>query len=153
MLNQAQYLYLNCISEPRDNSVRIVVDEATDRPAPESMKSAGDGVSKNVTSFGAIRSTGKCKRFELLWDLYVAYLVREEAAGSMGRYDDEVSEGGLFRVFTKSHFLDHISRDTGGHTRPVLHFRIACLNHLIDVASCDPPKLKLLGTIAEIGRF
>jgi len=30
-------------------------------------------------------------------------------------------------------FLEHLSRDTGGHTGSVLHFKLTCLNHLADV--------------------
>jgi hypothetical protein len=40
--------------------------------------------------------------------------------GTSGRSDeDEVYTGNLLRVYTKSHFLDHLSRDTGGHFEPV----------------------------------
>ena len=148
LLDGIQYLYLNHISEPRDNSVRILVDEATDGPADSSGSSAANKAPQ--TRFGAIKSTAKCRRFEFFWERYVAYLVTEESAGSMGHYEDEVSEGCLFSVFKKSHFLDHISRDTGGHSRPVLHFKISCLNHLIDVASYDPPEVRVPGTVGEI---
>ncbi len=152
-LNQVKYLYLNQISEPRDNSVRIVVDEATDVPMnageKKSMVDLHPEIAKIARGARAIKSTNECRRFELLWDRYIAYLVTEEAAGSMGHYEDEISEGGLFSVFRKSHFLDHLSRDTGGHTKPILHFKITCLNHLIDVASYEPPEIRLLGNVSK----
>src|SRR6516162_563508 len=35
---------------------------------------------------------------------------------SCGQHDNEVSTGKLLRVNSKSHFLEHLARDTGGHT-------------------------------------
>ena len=55
----------------------------------------------------------------------------------------------LLRVYTKSHFLAFLSRDTGGHIEPILHYKLVCLNHLIDVASYSPPEVRLLGTASE----
>ena len=59
--------------------------------------------------------------------------VTEECVGSCGSHDDEIFRGKLFRVYTKSHFLEHLARDTGGHTETILHYKLTCLNHLIDV--------------------
>jgi hypothetical protein len=73
-------------------------------------------------------------------------LVTEECVGSCGLYDDEVFTGRLFRVYTKSHFLEHLARDTGGHTEEILHYKLTCLNHLIDVAAYGPPEVKHIDT-------
>jgi hypothetical protein len=62
--------------------------------------------------------------------------------GSCGDYEDEVNSGKLFRVYTKSHFLDHLARDTGAHTEPIRNFTLTCLNHLIDIASYEVPTLR-----------
>jgi hypothetical protein len=43
------------------------------------------------------------------------YLRETFGATSCGHSDDEIFSGKLFRVYTKSHFLDHLARDTGGH--------------------------------------
>ncbi len=56
-----------------------------------------------------------------------------------------IFSGKLFRVYTKSHFLDHLARDTGGHTETILHFQVTCLNNLIDVAAYSPPEVRLVG--------
>ncbi len=97
-----------------------------------------------------IESTDACRIFELMWERYVAYLVTEECVGSCGQYDDEVYTGQLFRVYTKSHFLEHLSRDTGGHTESVLHFKLTCLNHLVDVAAYAPPEVKQIGQVSSV---
>ena len=149
-LNSAKYLYLRELWEPRDNSLRLVVREATVNP---------DGVvhphpelpelEEILRDSSPIESTDACRIFELTWERYVAYLVTEECVGSCGQDADEIYTGKLFRVYTKSHFLDHLARDTGGHAEPVLHFKLTCLNHLIDVAAYAVPQFKQIAPNAN----
>lgn len=144
-LNSVKYPYLRQLSEPRDNSLRF--EEAVVNPAgvgrspypelPESKEIMND--------YSPIESIGSCRTFEMTWKHYVAYLVTEECVGSCGQDDDEIFTGNLFRVYTKSHFLDHLARDTGGHTKEILHYKLTCLNHLIDVAAYVPPEVKQVG--------
>jgi hypothetical protein len=150
LLNSVKYLYLREISEPRDNSLRIVVQEAVLNPAgsvgtypelPELAEIMKDAV--------PIESTEKCMSFELSWKRYVAYLVTEECVGSCGDYKDEKYESGLLRVYTKSHFLEHLDRDTGGHSEPIQHYKLICLNHLIDIASYAPPEIRELELVSR----
>jgi hypothetical protein len=101
-----------------------------------------------LTDASPIESTDICRTFELTWKRYVAYLVTEECVGSCGQYDDEVFTGKLFRVYTKSHFLEHLARDTGGHIEEVLHYKLTCLNHLIDVAAYVLPEVKQVASVA-----
>jgi hypothetical protein len=147
LLNQAKYLYLRHISEPEDNSLRLVVEEAiADRTETESTPDRTSPLAEIRKGASPIKSVEECRRFELQWSRYIAYLVTEEGAGSGGSDKDEVYIGKLFRVYTKSHFLDHICRDTGGHFEPVLHYKLICQNHLIDVASYSPPTVRLLNS-------
>jgi hypothetical protein len=97
-----------------------------------------------------IEFTETCMRFELIWKHVVAYLVTEECAGSCGNYIDEIYTGKLLRVYTKSHFLEHIARDTGAHTEPIQHYKLTCLNHLIDVACYVAPEIRLLGPVSPL---
>ncbi len=148
-LDSAEYLYLRELSEPRDNSLRLVVQEAVVNPGgvvrshPE-LPEPG----KIMSDYSPIESTQDCRSFELTWKRYVAYLVTEECVGSCGSYDDESFSGKLFRVYTKSHFLEHLARDTGGHTEAILHYKLTCLNHLIDVAAYAPPEVKQVGPVS-----
>ena len=150
-LNSAKYLYLRELSEPRDNSLCLLVQEAVVnpdglvRPHPELPELAE--LSRGASP---IESTDACRTFELTWKHYVAYLVTEECVGSCGQYDDEVFTGSLFRVYTKSHFLDHLARDTGGHTEEIFHYKLTCLDHLIDVAAYGPPEVKQVGPISSV---
>lgn len=144
-LNSVKYLYLRELSEPMDNSLRIIVDEAVvNRSTPSPAHSDLPESAGIFTDFSPIESTAKCKRFELSWKHYVAYLVTEECAGSCGGYDDETYTGEVFRVYAKSHFLEHLARDTGAHVDPIQHFKLICLNHLIDIASYALPEIHMI---------
>lgn len=142
-LDSAQYLYLREISEPRDNSLRLVIQEAVaNRDGAVGSRPDIPTTEGLWTGCSPIESTDDCRTFELRWERYAAYLVTEECVGSCGQYDDEVFTGRLFRVYTKSHFLEHLARDIGGHTEEILHYKLTCLNHLIDVAAYGPPEVK-----------
>jgi len=144
-LNAAEYLYLRGISEPRDNSLRIVVQEATANLASTGpLELPGMSASLRTSRAAPIESTATCKAFALYWSRYIAYLVTEESVGSCGNYKDEIFTGRFFRVYEKSHLLDHIARDTGAHFKPFQHYKIICLNHLIDVVSTEVPELEVI---------
>jgi hypothetical protein len=151
LLDSAKYLYLCELTEPGDDSLRLIVQEAgvnpagVVRPHPELPE-----MLKLLRGASPIESTDACRKFELTWKRYVAYLVTEECVGSCGQYGDEVFTGGLFRVYTKSHFLEHLAKDTGGHTEEIFHFKLTCLNHLIDIAAYGPPEVKQITPISPI---
>ena len=150
MLDEAEYIYLRHISEPTENSLRLVVQEATVSSCESAENSAStEPFSELRKDASPIETTAGCKTFELIWDLYVAYLVTEEVAGSAGDHQSEVYTGNTFRVYSRSHFLDYLACNTSGHTGPLTHYKVVCLNHLIDVASIRPPEIKLLDTESE----
>jgi hypothetical protein len=150
-LDSAKYLYLRELSEPRDNSLRLVVQEAVVNPADSIRFSHPElaELEEILRGGSPIESTDACRTFELTWKCYVAYLVTEECVGSCGQDADEIYTGKLFRVYTKSHFLEHLSRNTGGHTEAILHYKLTCLNHLIDVAAYAPPEVKQIGPVSS----
>jgi hypothetical protein len=146
-LDSAKYLYLRELSEPHDNCLRLVVQEAVVNPASSIRSSHPElpELDEILRGGSPIESTDACRTFQLTWKRYVAYLVTEECVGSCGQDGDEIYTGKLFRVYSKSHFLDHLARDTGGHTGTILHFKLTCLNHLIDVAAYAPPEVEQVG--------
>jgi hypothetical protein len=145
-LNSVKYLFLRHLSEPRDNSLRLVVEEAIEnRLAPAPVPRGNPELDEILKRSWPIESIQGCKTFELTWRRYAAYLVTEELIGSGGKCDDEAYTGKLLRVYTKSHFLDFLARDTGGHIEPVLHYKLICLNHLIDIGSYEPPDIRMIG--------
>ena len=147
-LNSARYINLHELSEPDKrvlNSLRIVVEEAIVNEAA-TVASDRPELANLLAGAHPIESVEGCKTFRLSWKHYLAYLVTEELVGSNAPngYDDEVYTGKILRVYTRSHFLDHIMRDTGGHVQELLHYKLVCLNHLIDVVSYVPPEVEVL---------
>jgi len=151
-LNSVQHLYLRELSEPRDNSLRIVVQEAVSNRAKAALLEIPGSPGKSFEGESwPIESTDSCRIFVLQWQRYVAYLVTEEGVGSCGNYDDELFTGKLLRLYSKSHMLDHVARDTGGHFEPLHHYKLVCLNHLVDVVSTNPPDMQeIAGSGSEL---
>jgi hypothetical protein len=154
LLNQVNYLFLRHIFEPEENALRLVVEEAiADRTESGSKPDPTSPFAEIRKGTSPIRPVEGCRAFELQWSRYVAYLVTEELVGSGGSDQDEVYTGNLLRVYTKSHFLDHLARDTGSHIEPILHYKLICQNHLIDVASYSPPEARLLTTESGVTKL
>jgi hypothetical protein len=145
-LDSVQYLYLRALLEPRDNALRIVVQEAISNRENPVLTDSGRSPDLDALTSGAfpIESTASCKTFMLEWKHYVAYLVTEECVGSCGAYDDEIYSGRVFRTYTQSHLLSHLARDTGGHFEPLQHHKLTCLNHLIDVVATASPTISIV---------
>ena len=150
-LNSARCQYLRQVSQPRGNSLRLVVDEAVEMTSDSArdLDRRLANLRENLTNVSAIETTESRRSFELIGELYVAYLVNEECAGSCGNYDDETFRGALFRIYSNPHFLDHLARDTGAHTRPIQHYKVTCLNHLNDVASYAPPVIRVVAVASS----
>ncbi|MCA1592816.1 MAG: hypothetical protein LC754_09250 [Acidobacteria bacterium] len=152
-LNATKYVYLREISEPDKqtfNNLRVIVEEAVVNYG-ESFHSDRPEIQAVFKDAHPIESVAGCKRFRLFWTHYVGYLVTEESVGSSARngYADEQFTGSIFRTYTKSNFLDHIARNTGGHIHDVQHFKLVCLDHLIDVASYYAPQIEVIDSPAE----
>jgi hypothetical protein len=146
-INKAQYLYLRKIQEPADNRLEILVEEAVANEQERGQiqrPTELDEIAAILKDSAPIESVPGCLTFRFYWKHYAAYLVTEECVGSCGNYDDETYVGNLFRLYTRSHFLDHLSRDTGAHSNPLLHYKVVCLNHLVDIAAEDPPDIEIV---------
>jgi hypothetical protein len=145
-IDTCEYLYLQRLFEPHDNSLTIVLEEAISnkiniQSGKKVLASLPEGL--NEGDSWPIEHTPACRVFTLSWKNYISYCVTEEMHGSCGEYSDETFEGRLIRVYSKSHFLDFLSKDTGAHFQPFRHYKIACLNHVIDIASEVQPVLEL----------
>jgi hypothetical protein len=117
-LDSAARLYLRELSEPAATSLLLVVEETT---------------AENTRTFG------------LIWKQYAAYFATEESvvAGAGGEFEDEVYTGRMLRVYSKSRFLDLVQA-TGGEGARLEHYKLICINRLIDVASDSPPEIRIL---------
>ena len=140
-IDSCRYLFLRDLSEPEENTLRVVVEEAKADGPPEDLEILGKVIRGTIP----IDSDESCRLFELVWSSYVAYGVRNE---SFTAWDDsEEWQGRLFRLYSKSHFRDYVSRATfasNEYPGPLRHWSLLCENHLVDVVACVEPAVRRL---------
>jgi hypothetical protein len=105
-LDTCASLYLREISEPSQNRLRLLLEEAEVMPEEVAIRLAG-------TELGTghlVRSTANSRLFEIVWVNYVAYSVTNESYST--RNESEEFSGRFARLYNKSHFLGYISRAT-----------------------------------------
>jgi hypothetical protein len=136
-IDDCRWIYLRELAEPEENSLRLVIEEAKADGPPQDIDVLPG---KIISGTRAIESNASCRLFELVWQTYVSYSVRNESFCTMDK--EEVCEGRLFCVYSKSHFLDYVARATfatADYPGPLRHWGVNCLNHIIDVVSiCEP---------------
>lgn len=142
-INTSKYLFLRGLSEPWDNALTIISQEAVVNTfaEPRINTSLLPEIAALLKNANSIESNDLCRAFELHWESYVAYLVTNE---SFSRFEDATFAGSKLRTYTKSRFLEHLARDTDGHQTTLLHYKLLCENHIIDVAAYDPPAIRLI---------
>jgi hypothetical protein len=146
-IDRHAYLYLTEIGEPKDNVLRLVIEEARASGEPEDMK-IGD-----VTLPGArsIVSDEYCYAYEVLFGNYVAYSVRNESY--VGQDESEEYTGRLFCVYSKSRFLDYVRLATfasDDYPGKLNHHGINCLNHIVDIISVEEPRIDILRRAQQV---
>jgi hypothetical protein len=131
-IDDCKDLYLDTLSEPRDNVLKAVVLEAR-------SATIASPAHLPITNISPIEHTQGCRVFEITWDSYIAYSVRNESYAQSG---SDAFEGHLFRLCSKSHFLDYVASATiatSDYPGPFRHWSISCLNHVVDVVSQVEP--------------
>ena len=140
-------LYLTEIGEPSDNRLRIVVGEGL-LGASERIKAAGVDLGEGRP----IVLTGESRFFELNWDDYVAYAVRNESFWAAEPEEPPFVKH-LSRRFNSA-FLQFVSTTTfadDDYPGPLQHWALATLNHCVDVVSVQPPRVVAINIPAVAG--
>ncbi len=89
-----------------------------------------------------------------MFEDYLAYSVRNE---SFTVWDNEEEfTGNVFRVYTKSKFIDYVRASTESFLVENVvgvykHYEIVCQNQIIDVASSHEPKIEITGASSGVG--
>lgn len=105
-LDSCRYLSLADIGEPEENSLRLVLEEALVLDKEESLEING----VVLTGVRPIEVTEDSRRFEVIFDTYISYAVRNE---SYCHWDEsEEWEGERLRAYSKSKFLDFVAAGT-----------------------------------------
>jgi len=131
------YLYLTELNEPAPASLRIVVSEGVlGHPTPTKWDGIDLGDAKPIIVNASSRV------FELQWDHYVAYAVRNESYWK-AEDNEPPATGPLWRR-TNSAFLEFIAKTTfadDDYPGPMEHWALTTLDHCIDVISLQPPRI------------
>jgi hypothetical protein len=137
-LDTCSGLFLREIAEPRQNCLRLLVEEASVMPEEVTVKFAG----AEITNCHFVKSTANSRLFEIIWDNYVVYSVANESYST--RNESEEFTRRYARLYGKSHFLDYISRATLAckeYPGPLHHIQLVCECHIIDVVSTKFPQV------------
>jgi hypothetical protein len=151
-INEAKHLFLRSIKESGINQLELVFEEAivneAKRGKMESSQLPAD-LAFLLEDAAPIESVDGCIAFRMHWKRYTAFLVTEECVGGGGQYADEAYLGHLLRIYSKSHFLEHLARDTGGHTAPLMHYKIISENHVVDGVAEIQPEIEIVPNSAR----
>ena len=132
-------LYLTEIGEP-ENRLRIVVAEGIlGDPSLIDI----DGV--DLGEGRPIEITSESRHFEISWDDYVAYVVRNESFWQAEPEEPRMVHQ-LERRFDSA-FLKFVSITTfanDDYPGPLQHWALSTLNHCVDVVSVQPPHVQRL---------
>jgi hypothetical protein len=138
-LDTCASLYLREISEPMQNSLRLLIEEAEVLPEEVAIRIAG-------TEMGTghlVRSTANSRLFEIVWDNYVVYFVTNESYATPS--ESEKFSGRFARCYSKSLLLDYISHATvasNEYPGPLQHIGIVSECHIVDVISTGLPRVR-----------
>ena len=134
-LDTHRYLYLVALGEPRDNVLRLELAEAQ---TPEAETPAASG-------YGPIVADGRSALYEVVFDHYVAYSVRNE--GYTVEDAAEAFSGKVAGMYANSRFLDYVRHATiaaSVEEAPYVHYGFKCLNHIVDVVAFGAPVVSRL---------
>jgi hypothetical protein len=141
-INSCDYLLLREIAEPEENTLRLLLEEAS----PERQETTIEVAGTMITGGHRVLSNERSRCFELLWDGYIAYSVINESYCAADQ--NETSDGGRHcRIYSESRFLDFLSRATFAkpeYPGPFKHASVLCENHIVDVASTTAPRVRSL---------
>ena len=145
-LNDCDNLFARGIREIEELTLELILAEA--KPQAQILSPRGEGPVEALLVGGRpIESDATCRSFRLIFERMnmVSYTVLNESYGAYPEAPEEFS-GKLFRVFSRSHFLEFIKRTTCAsdeYPGVLQHYQIACLNHVVDVICTGPPSIAI----------
>ncbi|MEF2248812.1 hypothetical protein [Paenibacillus sp. IITD108] len=132
-------IYFKQIYEPEENTLRLLFSRSRTSDTPETI-TIGEIEIKDSYSIDIDETL---PLLQLDFETYVGYSIRNE---SFTNWDDyEEFEGKIFRIYSKSRYLDFIKGGTFAsedYPGPFKHYGITCLNHVVDVVSISVPIIK-----------
>ena len=119
-LNSQKVLFLNHLEEDVGNDLRLLIKEGIIDTKPENLNI--DGVILKDT-YAVSPNDNFC--FEILFNDYITYSVINESYAEICK--DEKFVGHLFRIYSKSNFLEYTSKTTINYLENELNqYQIIC---------------------------
>jgi len=147
-INQHLGLYVSYVAQLGHQELVVFFSEARVNKNKIEMAAFNKGTKHEVSlpEMNPIVTDEQCQKYKATFKRFLLYQVIEE---SCIRWDDaEVFDGGLFRTFTKSRFLDHIKTHLiidWYQEQPEMkfvHYQIGGLDFIVDVAAQEPPLIE-----------
>ena len=146
-INKHKYLEMLEIKETSQECLRIVIAEAVSvkRTSEVGIDEEENEVLRSMLNrSNPIEVTDASVIYEIVFQDYVSYAVTNESyAGGA----DEVFDGELARIYSKSAFLRYIDQGTfatSDYPGPFVHYGFCCLNQIIDIVSEEPPSIDVM---------
>ena len=145
-IDDCEYLFVEEIGETEELTLELIVVEAKAQALITIAKD--DSVLERLKVGGRpIEPDSSCRSFRLIFDRphMVAYMVSNE---SYSRYPEPSEEfvGKLFRIYSRSHFLDFTKRTSCAsdqHPGQLRNYQVVCQNHIVDVIATAPPAISV----------
>ncbi|MDN8592785.1 hypothetical protein Q0V21_29115 [Paenibacillus sp. 11B] len=138
-LSNFKDIYLDQIYETRDNHLRLVLSRSKSSEAAETIIIG----STEIKDSYSIDIDESLPFIQLDFEWYIGYSVRNESYTVWDDYEE--FKGKIFRIYSKSRYLDFIKSSTFAteeYPGPYKHYGISCLNHIIDIVSTTEPIIK-----------
>jgi len=126
-------------TEPSVDSLRLFFGRSMTSEVPEPLiignTNFGDSYSINIDENSPI--------IQIDFDSYIGYSILNESFTVWDEYEEFT--GKIFRIYTKSRYLDFISNGTFASEDfpgPFKHYGVSCLDHIVDVVSVSEPIVK-----------
>lgn len=135
LLNIKRHIYYVSMSEPEEGALRFIVERC--------------GLTKErKKEVSTLEVDESLPLLQIDFEFYAAYNVINESFSFQDKY--ERFQGNAFRIYQRSHYLDFLKKNStafsGFMDGPLVHYELACLDFIIDVASFEKP------TVSEIER-
>ena len=135
ILNKAKNIFIVNIHEPEENAFEFTV-------VIGKVLSAVKFGQNNGSESAEIFYDDNCERYRIYFDTYVAYSVVNESYEN--GYGKGKFEGEKIRIYSESNFLDYVKNDTFAREEypgDFKHYAFISLNHIINIASEEQPKI------------
>lgn len=132
-------IYLEQINEPKENTLVLLFSRSITSETPETI-TIGEIEIKDTYSIDIDETL---PLIQIDFEGYIGYSIRNESYTSWDDYEE--FEGKIFRIYSKSRYLDFIKVGTFAsedYPGPFTHYGISCLNHVVDVVSVSVPIIK-----------